>query len=83
MDLNNANPYNYAIVNLVGLIPEVTGQYNRTAQNEQIAQNTLAIGAGLSMMGIGFPALESVLEEQFRKKDRAVIDENLARLLNR
>src|SRR5580692_9745481 len=34
----------------------------------KIAQNTLAIGAGLSMMGIGFPALESVLEEQFRKR---------------
>ena len=43
----------------------------------KIAQNTLAIGAGLSMMGIGFPALESVLEEQFRKKEKAVIDENI------
>src|ERR1700734_4027605 len=43
----------------------------------KIAQNTLAIGAGLSMMGVGFPALESVLEEQFRKKERAVIDENV------
>jgi hypothetical protein len=41
VDLDNANPYNYAIVNLVGLIPEVTGQYNRTAQNEQIAQGQL------------------------------------------
>jgi len=40
----------------------------------KVAQNTLAIGAGLSMMGVGFPALESVLEEQFRKKERAVID---------
>jgi 2-oxoglutarate ferredoxin oxidoreductase subunit alpha len=44
----------------------------------KIAQNTLAIGAGLSMMGVGFPALESVLEEQFRKKERAVIDENIS-----
>jgi 2-oxoglutarate/2-oxoacid ferredoxin oxidoreductase subunit alpha len=44
----------------------------------KVAQNTLAIGAALSMMGIGFAALESVLEEQFRKKDRAVIDENIA-----
>ena len=44
----------------------------------KIAQNTLAIGAGLSMMGIGFPALESVLEEQFRKKEKAVIDENVS-----
>jgi hypothetical protein len=40
VDLNNANPYNYAIINLVGLIPEVTGQYNRTSRNVQIPQNT-------------------------------------------
>ncbi len=44
----------------------------------KVAQNTLAIGAGLSMMGIGFSALEAMLEEQFRKKDRAVIDENVS-----
>ena len=44
----------------------------------KVAQNTLAIGAGLSMMGIGFSALETVLEEQFRKKDRVVIDENIS-----
>jgi 2-oxoglutarate ferredoxin oxidoreductase subunit alpha len=44
----------------------------------KIAQNTLAIGAGLSMMGVGFPALESVLQEQFRKKEKAVIDENVS-----
>ena len=44
----------------------------------KIAQNTLAIGAGLSMMGVGFPALESVLEEQFRKKEKAVIEENVS-----
>jgi 2-oxoglutarate ferredoxin oxidoreductase subunit alpha len=44
----------------------------------KIAQNTLAIGAALSMMGVGFPALESVLEEQFRKKEKAVIDENVS-----
>jgi 2-oxoglutarate ferredoxin oxidoreductase subunit alpha len=44
----------------------------------KIAQNTLAIGAGLSMMGIGFSALESVLEEQFRKKEKAVIEENVS-----
>ena len=43
----------------------------------KIAQNTLAIGAALSMTGIGFQALESVLTEQFRKKEQAVIDENV------
>jgi len=44
----------------------------------KIAQNTLAIGAALSMMGIGFQALEEVLVEQFRKKEQKVIDENVA-----
>src|ERR1700734_1956487 len=42
----------------------------------KVAQNTLAIGAALSMAGVGFQALESVLGEQFRKKEQAVIDEN-------
>ncbi len=44
----------------------------------KVAQNTLAIGAGLSMMGIGFQALESVLSEQFQKKGEAVVAENVA-----
>jgi hypothetical protein len=39
VDLNNASPYNYSVSNLVGLINEVTGQYNRTAKNVQIPQN--------------------------------------------
>jgi 2-oxoglutarate ferredoxin oxidoreductase subunit alpha len=43
----------------------------------KVAQNTLAVGAGLSMMGIGFPSLEEVLTEQFRKKGDAVIAENI------
>jgi 2-oxoglutarate ferredoxin oxidoreductase subunit alpha len=43
----------------------------------KVAQNTLAIGAGLHMMGIGFPALEEVLHEQFRKKGDAVVSENV------
>jgi|HubBroStandDraft_2_1064218.scaffolds.fasta_scaffold00270_17 hypothetical protein len=41
VDPNNANPYNYSAVNLLGLITNVTGQYNRTAQNVAIPQNTL------------------------------------------
>src|SRR6201987_2663304 len=44
----------------------------------KVAQNTLAMGAALSMMGIGFPALESVIAEQFRKKEKAVTDENVS-----
>ncbi len=43
----------------------------------KVAQNTLAMGAALSMMGVGFPALESVIAEQFRKKEKSVIDENV------
>jgi hypothetical protein len=41
VDPNNANPYNYAIVNILGLVTDVTGQYNRTAKDQQIPQNTL------------------------------------------
>ncbi len=43
----------------------------------KVAQNTLAVGAGLSMMGIGFQALEEVLAEQFKKKGEAVVSENV------
>src|SRR5215467_8816562 len=43
----------------------------------KVAQNTLALGAGLSMMGIGFQPLEEVLTEQFKKKGNAVVAENV------
>ena len=43
----------------------------------KVAQNTLAVGAGLSMMGIGFQGLEQVLTEQFKKKGEAVVSENI------
>src|SRR5712691_5074590 len=43
----------------------------------KVAQNTLAVGAGLHMMGIGFAALEEVLREQFKKKGDAVVAENV------
>jgi 2-oxoglutarate ferredoxin oxidoreductase subunit alpha len=43
----------------------------------KVAQNTLAMGAALHMMGIGFSALEEVLREQFRKKGDAVVAENV------
>src|ERR1700751_800749 len=43
----------------------------------KVAQNTLALGAGLNMMGIGFPALEEVLTEQFKKKGAAMVAENV------
>jgi hypothetical protein len=41
VDPNNSQVYDNAVVNLVGIISEVTGQYNRTAQNVQIPQGTL------------------------------------------
>src|ERR1700757_1268926 len=44
----------------------------------KVAQNTIAIGAGLHMMGIGFQALEDVLKEQFKRKGDAVIAENVS-----
>jgi 2-oxoglutarate ferredoxin oxidoreductase subunit alpha len=44
----------------------------------KVAQNTLAIGAGLNLMGISFQALENVLTEQFKKKGDAVVTENVA-----
>jgi len=44
----------------------------------KVAQNTLAIGAALSMMGIGFQSLEEVIREQFGRKAVAVADENIA-----
>src|SRR6201998_636899 len=43
----------------------------------KVAQNTLAVGAGLNMMGIGFQALEEVLSEQFKRKGDAVVSENV------
>src|SRR5690242_6774487 len=43
----------------------------------KVAQNTLAMGAGLHMMGIGFAALEEALREQFKKKGEAVVVENV------
>jgi 2-oxoglutarate ferredoxin oxidoreductase subunit alpha len=43
----------------------------------KVAQNTLALGAGLNMMGIGFQPLEEVLAEQFKKKGDAVVSENV------
>lgn len=43
----------------------------------KVAQNTLAVGAGLSMAGVGFQVLEEVLTEQFKKKGDAVVAENV------
>jgi 2-oxoglutarate/2-oxoacid ferredoxin oxidoreductase subunit alpha len=60
----------------VQLCPLPVSQLANISRNK-VAQNTLAIGAGLHMMGIGFQALESVLREQFKKKGEAVVIENV------
>ena len=58
----------------VGLCPLPVSKLADISRNK-VAQNTLAFGAGLSMMGIGFQALEEVLSEQFKKKGDAVVSE--------
>jgi 2-oxoglutarate ferredoxin oxidoreductase subunit alpha len=60
----------------VQLCPLPVSQLADITRNK-VAQNTLAMGAGLHMMGIGFQALEEVLREQFRKKGDAVVVENI------
>jgi len=60
----------------VQLCPLPVSQLADITRNK-VAQNTLAIGAGLHMMGIGFQALEEVLREQFKKKGDAMVAENV------
>lgn len=60
----------------VQLCPLPVSRLADIARNK-VAQNTLAVGAALSMAGVGFQALEEVLSEQFRKKGDAVIAENV------
>src|SRR5665213_2851776 len=44
----------------------------------KVAQNTLALGAALSMMGVGFNVVEGVFEAQFGRKGEAVVKENVS-----
>ncbi len=60
----------------VGLCPLPVSKLADISRNK-VAQNTLAVGAGLSMMGIGFQAMEEVLSEQFKKEGDAVVSENV------
>jgi len=60
----------------VALCPLPVSKLADISRNK-VAQNTLAVGAGLSMMGIGFQSLEQVLSEQFKKKGDAVVSENV------
>jgi 2-oxoglutarate ferredoxin oxidoreductase subunit alpha len=60
----------------VRLCPLPIGELSGNSRNK-VEQNTLAVGAALSMMGVGFGSLEQVLAHQFKKKGDAVVDENV------
>src|SRR5574340_1601944 len=53
------------------------GELSGNSRNK-VEQNTLALGAALSMMGVGFQSLEQILAQQFKKKGDAVVAENVA-----
>jgi len=65
------------VVEGVQLCPLPVSKLADISRNK-VAQNTLAVGAVLSMTGVGFQALEEVLTEQFKKKGDAVVAENVA-----
>jgi 2-oxoglutarate ferredoxin oxidoreductase subunit alpha len=61
----------------VQLCPMPVSQLADISRNK-VAQNTLALGASLSMMGVGFHVLEDVLKAQFGRKGEAVVNENIS-----
>src|SRR5690242_5792132 len=60
----------------VRLCPLPVGELSKNSRNK-VEQNTLAVAAGINMMGIGFQPLEEVLTQQFKKKGDAVVAENV------
>src|SRR5215467_2679957 len=60
----------------VQLCPLPVSELTHNSRNK-VEQNTLAVGAGLSLMGIGFQPLAEVLTHQFKKKGDAVVAENV------
>src|SRR5438067_3236350 len=60
----------------VRLCPLPVSELTHNSRNK-LEQNTLAVAAGLSMMGIGFQPLAEVLTQQFQKKGEAVVSENV------
>jgi 2-oxoglutarate ferredoxin oxidoreductase subunit alpha len=60
----------------VRLCPLPVSELSHGSRNK-VEQNTLAVAASLSMMGIGFQPLEEVLAQQFKKKGDAVVNENV------
>ncbi len=49
-----------------------------TGGKGKVEQNTLAVGAALSMTGVGFQPLEEMLKQQFQKKGASVVEENVS-----
>jgi 2-oxoglutarate ferredoxin oxidoreductase subunit alpha len=60
----------------VRLCPLPVAELTNNSRNK-LEQNTLAVAAGLSMMGIGFQPLADVLTQQFKKKGDAVVKQNV------
>jgi len=60
----------------VRLCPLPVGELSKDGRNK-VEQNVLAVGAALSLMGVGFASLEHILAQQFKKKGEAVVAENL------
>lgn len=60
----------------VQLCPLPVSQLADITRNK-VAQNTMAVGASLSMLGVGLQPLEEVLTQQFKKKGDAVVAENV------
>ena len=65
-----------AVADGVQLCPLPVSKMADITRNK-VAQNTLALGAALSMMGVGFQSLESVIAGQFGRKGEAVVKENV------
>jgi 2-oxoglutarate ferredoxin oxidoreductase subunit alpha len=60
----------------VRLCPLPVSELSGNSRNK-VEQNTVAVAAGLSMMGVGFQPLERILTQQFKKKGDAVVAENV------
>ena len=53
-------------------IKDLTG-----GSRNKLLQNTVALGAMMHLIGIGFQSLEDTLKEQFGRKGQGVVDENI------
>ncbi len=60
----------------VQLCPLPVNELSKGSRSK-LEQNTLALAASLSMLGVSFQPLEEVLTQQFKRKGAAVVAENL------